>query len=178
MTKKDLIRLLLKKHEVFIAKIDSLAEEDFIKSLHGKWTAGQQLEHILKSVKAVLKAFELPKAVLEEKFGTTKRKNSSYTEVVSDYLVVLQNNPNYILPEKFAPDKIAPQDKGTKLNELQYLTEKLVGHIKSYDDEDLERQILPHPVMGKLTLKEILYFTAYHLEHHDKQILQNLNNGD
>ena len=175
MDKKDLINLLKYSHQAFIAKIKGLSNDDFMKSRNGKWTAGQQLEHIIKSVQAVLKALELPKSVLEEKFGTTDRTNRTYEEVVSDYLIVLKENPNYVLPEKFAPDKIAIQDKEAKLGALQELIQKLVGHVNNYDNKDLENQILPHPVMGKLTLKEILYFTAYHVEHHDKQILRNLN---
>jgi hypothetical protein len=29
---------------------------------------------------------------------------------------------------------------------------------------------LPHPLLGKLTLREMLYFTAYHADHHRHSI--------
>jgi hypothetical protein len=38
----------------------------------------------------------------------------------------------------------------------------------------LDLLILPHPLLGKLTLREMLYFTLYHVEHHEKQVLENL----
>jgi len=34
------------------------------------------------------------------------------------------------------------------------------------DEDDLDRVMLPHPLLGKLTLREMLFFTIYHVEHH------------
>ena len=33
-------------------------------------------------------------------------------------------------------------------------------------EHKLDRCILPHPLLGKLTLREMIYFTIYHMEHH------------
>ncbi|WP_350287698.1 hypothetical protein [uncultured Croceitalea sp.] len=46
--------------------------------------------------------------------------------------------------------------------------------IDECSEIELDTFILPHPVMGDQTLREILYFTAYHVLHHDRQILENL----
>jgi hypothetical protein len=34
--------------------------------------------------------------------------------------------------------------------------------------------VLPHPLLGKLTIREMLYFTVYHGEHHRLHTEQNL----
>ena len=174
MDKGDIINVLLQNHNAFIAKIRSLSDMDFTTSNHGKWNAGQQLSHIVKSVVAVQRAFELPKSVLGDKFGTTNRKNRTYEEVVSDYLNTLNENPDYVLLEKFTPSTIAVTDKTVVLEQLHTLIKMLTNDIDKCSEMELNTFILPHPVMGNQTLREILYFTAYHVLHHDKQVLKNL----
>ncbi len=174
MTKQELAVRIEKSYREFITKINGLSDDDFLRSPNQKWTAGQQLEHIIQSVIPVQKAFELPKTVLEAKFGTTNRTNKDYDELVTHYLLVLKENQNYVLPEKFDPARISLKDKKAKLDFLETLIEKLIHNMLNYNDHHLETQILPHPLMGKLTLREILYFTAYHVKHHDQQILKNL----
>ena len=43
------------------------------------------------------------------------------------------------------------------------------------DEEDLDNYILPHPLIGKTTIREMLYFTIYHVQHHHKAIVDNSN---
>lgn len=174
MNKGDIINILLKNHNAFIAKVGSLSDSDFTAVNHGKWNAGQQLSHIVKSVAAVQRAFELPKSVLEDRFGTTTRKNRTYEEVVANYLRVLKQNPDYVLLDKFTPSTITTTEKAIVLKRLQTLIKALINDMDRYSEIALNTFILPHPVMGNLTLREVLYFTAYHVIHHDRQILKNL----
>jgi len=66
-------------------------------------------------------------------------------------------------------------EKGQKLkfnltNEMKWLFSKL----DKFTENELDRYILPHPLLGKLTLREMLFFTIYHIEHHEKLIKRNL----
>ena len=161
-------------HDNFIAKIESLSDADFMRKPGDKWTAGQQLEHIIKSVKPVDMAYGLPLFVLKMKFGLANRPSKSYPALVEKYIKVLEDNKDYVLPDRFAPDEILSKDKAKKLAKLSNLVAKLCGRLSKYSEEELDTYILPHPVMGKLTLREMLFFTIYHVQHHDKQILENL----
>jgi hypothetical protein len=38
----------------------------------------------------------------------------------------------------------------------------LVDSIKNWQEQDLDRYLLPHPILGKLTVRELLFFTIYH----------------
>ncbi len=38
--------------------------------------------------------------------------------------------------------------------------------IGKWNDRNPDRTLLPHPLLGKLTVREMLYFTIYHVEHH------------
>ncbi len=61
------------------------------------------------------------------------------------------------------------------MKKLQGLVQKLCKRMNKYSEEELDKYILPHPLMGKVTLREMLYFTIYHVQHHEKQIFPNLN---
>jgi len=37
---------------------------------------------------------------------------------------------------------------------------------RNWTDEKLDNYLAPHPLLGKLTLRELIYFTIYHTEHH------------
>jgi len=41
-----------------------------------------------------------------------------------------------------------------------------VKKIKNYNEANLDKYIIPHPLLGKLTLREMLFFTIHHNEHH------------
>ena len=42
--------------------------------------------------------------------------------------------------------------------------------VSKWSEGDLDLYVIPHPLIGGLTFREILYFTIYHVQHHKKQI--------
>ncbi|MEM9000441.1 MAG: DinB family protein [Bacteroidota bacterium] len=174
MKKEVLVRLIIENHDGFITKIEHLTDMDFMRSPGPKWSAGQQLEHILKSIRRTHKAFSLPLSVLKTKFGLSKEPSITYKELVFRYLNILELNKNYQLPEEFFPHMVPIEKKQQKLKELRQLVHALKDIVDQYNEKNLDAYRIPHPVMGKLTLREMLYFTAYHVKHHDKQVLKNL----
>ena len=175
MDKTDIGKLLITNHHKFVETITSVPDAQFELQPNGKWSTGQQLEHIIKSVTPVDTAFGLPRFVLKMKFGLSNRKIKSYDELVKQYLKVLDDNRGYVLPKRFAPDTVEVKSKNKKLDQLKKLVDSLVSRLSKYPEKEFDELILPHPVMGKLTLREILFFTAYHAEHHDKHIIPNIN---
>jgi len=51
------------------------------------------------------------------------------------------------------------------------VADKLCRKTMKHSEAALDKYILPHPLLGKLTLREMLYFTAYHVAHH-KQLVE------
>lgn len=169
------MRLLVENHQTFTTTLNALSDEDFIRRPGTKWTAGQQLDHILKSVVPVAKAFHSPLEVLESKFGLSEKPSRSYPQLVDDYLLVLQKLKDFVLPERFVPHPISAENKSTKLEELNRTISLLNKGLQHFEEETLDTHSIFHPAMGKLSLREILYFTIYHVNHHEKQIQKNLN---
>lgn len=49
--------------------------------------------------------------------------------------------------------------------------------VDSWTEQDLDTVLLPHPLLGKLTVREMLYFTIYHAQHHQMLVDRDLSGG-
>jgi len=169
--KDQIIERLRENHLRLADMVSALSEEDFDAAPPGKWTAGQQLVHIYLSLKPLTTALGLPKIGLKA-FGSPQRPSLDYDAVVAKYHEALANGGK--APGKFVPDAVSYRDKDALTDKLKGNLAKLVSHLDKYSEGDLDKYQLPHPLLGKMTLREMLYFTIYHSEHHHKVVAGNL----
>lgn len=172
MNKEQIQSRLKENHQRFVDVITSLNDSDFVYTANGKWTAGQQLDHIYRAVSAVNNALLLPKFVFLMFIGKANRPSKDYDGLVARYKTRLQEGGR--ARGRFVPGKIAPAEKTKLAARLLRHVDGLCKKIDGYSEEQLDFYILPHPLLGKVTLKEMLYFTIYHAEHHQKATLANL----
>ncbi len=172
MTKPDIIRELHVRHERFTDHVTALDERSFLFSYNGKWTAGQQLEHIHRSVKPLVLALRLPTFALRLAFGTANRPSRDYDALVAKYHAKL--NAGGAASGRFVPPPVAYSDRERLRQETLATVQAVCKALDSFTEEDLERYILPHPLLGKLTIREMMYFTAYHVDHHEALTKRNL----
>ena len=154
--------------------IRNVSNVDFTKSVNQKWTAGQQLEHIIKSVGPVNTAFALPTFVLRMFFGKANRASRTYDELVTKYQGKL--NQGGRAPGRFVPKPVLLNQRGELFQRLDGIVRSLSKKLDSFSEEQLDLLLLPHPLLGKLTLREMIYFSIYHAGHHEKQVINNLKN--
>ena len=166
MEKSEIQARLIRDHAAFADFIGNLPDVLANHSMPGKWTPLQQLSHIMKSVSPVKIAFILPKFVVHAFFGRANRPSRSYDELVAKYKAKLEaggKSTTRFLPDSTC-DRIQLQDAVER--NIKVLTER----IDRFTERELDQLILPHPLLGKLTFREMLYFTIYHVEHHHSQI--------
>ena len=48
--------------------------------------------------------------------------------------------------------------------------------MKNFTDAELDLYQLPHPALGNLTIRELLSFTIFHIEHHTRTIAKIVDN--
>ncbi len=139
----------------------------------GKWTTGQQVLHLVESSRAILKGLSYPKFLLKYKFGICNREGRSYDKVVARYQERLAETKD--LNIAFNANLQVPQlqDKTALIKELQVLEQKLLRKLERWNDRQLDRLLLPHPLMGKMTIRELFMWTGYHIEHHVDQLKKN-----
>ncbi len=166
MKKSEIQARLISNHAAFANFIRGLSDVLVNHSMPGKWTPLQQLSHIEKSVAPVKIAFVVPKFFLRIVFGKANRPSRSYDELVAKYKSKLEAGGKSTT--RFLPDSTC--DRIMLQNVIERHVKVLIERIDRFSEHELDQFILPHPLLGKLTLREMLYFTIHHVEHHHAQI--------
>jgi hypothetical protein len=168
MNRTEITIILQQNHTVFIDFIASLEEEALQKAIPGKWNAAEQMEHVYLCLRPIVLAFRLPKFMLPLLFGKANRESKSHETLVQAYQNKLQQGGK--APEVFVPKSPATLRATQKrIRQVHSLVNSLTHQIDKYSEVDLDQMILPHPLLGKITLREMGYFAAYHVAHHHKQ---------
>lgn len=165
MEKTEIQQRLISNHVVFTDFIKSLTDIVARHSMPGKWTPVQQLDHIVKSVAPVKIAFALPKFVLIF-LGKANRPSRSYEELVARYKAKLAAGGKSTA--RYLPSSRC--ERSDLVDTVHRHVQALCKRLDRFSENELDRFILPHPLLGKVTLREMLYFTIYHVEHHHLQV--------
>ena len=96
-----------------------------------------------------------------------------YDSLVQGYLLKLQNGAK--AQGIYIPKKISFHERGRLSGKLLKTVSKINKLVDRFSEEELDQLILPHPILGKLTIREMLYFTIYHVQHHHNLTVKNLN---
>ncbi len=164
MTKEEINAQLQGKHAEFSKHVASFGQDKVNTAVAGKWSPAGHLRHIYQSVKPLAMAMGLPKLAILAVAGKANRPSVSYDEVVARYKAKVASGA-------VATGKYVPSAEEYKLTELQEkvstIVNSLTNKISGWKEDDLDKYFLPHPLLGKITVREMLYFTLYHVQHHD-----------
>lgn len=172
MNKTEIREQLIFHHAAFTKMLDELSDKDFKYAPIGKWTAGQQLDHICKSTKPLILATALPGFALKLVFGKANRPSKNYEALVEKYHAKLALGGTASSP--FVPAEITTSSKAMLIKQLTKTIRKIENNCRGFSEAQLDICILPHPLLGKLTLREMLYFTIYHVQHHKQLVVKYL----
>ena len=173
MDKEAIVDILEEKHQELLNWLENQHEDKWVHGPENKWTTGQHALHLLKSIKPLNDALSMPRFFLRYKFGKNNREVRSYETVANRYEEKLSK---YLDQAKDFNRKLKvpkPNDRNYILNRLQTENKKLQYKTRRIKDKDLDELILPHPLMGKMPIREIIMWTAHHVEHHTKTLKEN-----
>lgn len=169
MTKQELISIIQSIHDEVNEYLESVDDVTLnTPRPNGKWSIAEEVGHLINALQQSNKGFMLPKFFLKYKFGVNNRNEKSYDEVVAKYLgklasIPIPNNPFQIKEvEKIAKEKLLKSYKKEQ--------QKFEKRLSKFSEKELSTLLLPHPLLGKLTLREFGYFTHYHTKHHIENI--------
>jgi DinB superfamily len=139
----------------------------FFAKIDGHWSPAENVRHLIKSIRPVTKALGIPRLVLWLKFGKSHRNSTPWPEIQARYRGLLAAGAT---AGRFAPSEREEPDheagKARIMGQFVQVNRELRAAIAKWNDRSLDRYQLPHPLLGKLTLREMLIFTAYHQVHH------------
>jgi hypothetical protein len=156
---------LIATYHGFCNEVNQLSEQQYVTApAPGKWSIAQHQEHLLKSTSPVALAFSMPYFLLNWKFGKANRPSRTYEELQIRYKEKL--GAGGVAPSGFLPKERGIADREKLSNKLIQVAEKTSKKLIAKTEADLEKYVLPHPLLGKLTLREIAWFTVFHGELH------------
>ena len=145
-----------------IASVENVPETLFFQQPHPeKWSVGQNIQHLFQSSKPLVGLFGKPESM--EQFGRSPRSSYSYEEVATRYKTALQTPPPFLLAYRHLDTE---GSKADMLANYRSLTAKLLERAALFSEADLDSYQIPHPLLGLLTVREFLHFTAFHTRHH------------
>ena len=95
---------IIESVQTFNQLIQELDAIEFERSVDGKWSAGQDLAHLIKTLKIIGLAFILPKFLLKFLFGKANRPSRSPEELYEKYKGSLAKGGK--APVAFIPKKV------------------------------------------------------------------------
>lgn len=139
----------------------------FFRRFGEAWSPAEHVRHLVKSTRPVMTALRMPKLVLRTMFGAPRRASSTYDALVTRYRERLDAGGE---AGRFAPSPEQRDDldawRREILVQLPEINAQLLAATRRWSERALDQHQLPHPLLGKLTVREMLYFTLYHQRHH------------
>lgn len=142
----------------------SLSPDAFAARVGEAWSPAEHLSHLNTAVRTVALVFSVPSWLLRLRFGRADWPSRSYEALRDDYRAVLaaggKASGRYVPRPETSPDREAMLARWARVNA------RLRRALARWDEKELDRVVLPHPLLGKLTAREVAYFTVYHGGHH------------
>lgn len=140
----------------------------FLAPLSDAWSPAENVRHLTKSMRAVTQGLRMPRLLLLLAFRGARRPSRSFDEMRSAHRARLAQGAD---AGRFAPGpRPAPADAQAERAQIMAYhstaVEALSAGIGRWPERSLDRRQLPHPLLGSLTVREMLFFTLYHNQHH------------
>jgi hypothetical protein len=167
-TQADLLGALRRLQEESEDYLAGLPTARFLAPQGEKWSPAEHVRHLSKSTFPLVRALGLPKPALFLLFGPQRRGSRSFPELREVYRTRLAAGAT---AGRFAPsprpDPADPEAWRTEVMDTWRRAHRsLLAQIARWKEPALDRYRLPHPLLGKLSVREMLFFTLYHNAHH------------
>lgn len=167
-SKPTILSNLSASFEVLYKTATLVPDDKFNVSVQNKWTPAENISHLVTATKMTLLPFTLPKFVPALLYGKSNGTSKTYDELVAAYESKLAGGAK--ATGAYVPKKIN-YDREKLAKQILNEGEKLVNAIDAkWTEEQLDSYRVAHPILGKLTLRELAYFTIYHNIHHTETI--------
>lgn len=169
LNKTEIIKHLNVAHAAFWNTAAQLPNTTI--SRNNKWSVCQNVEHIHITLSRVGNYLMQPKAFIATQFGISERESVSYEELINNYGIALAAGIKATAP--FIPEENPNETVHALINKGEILLKELIANMQDWSEEDLDHHNCPHPALGIITVREMLYFTIYHVQHHEEIIKKN-----
>ena len=163
---QTVLRTIFNLTDKFGIMTDIISEnkDEFEININDRWSAGQDLVHLIKVLKIVNIGFTLPKPILRLIYGINKNNNRSFEQLQMLYKSALDGGVK--APTIYVPKPVAYIDKDNLIQKHASLNKSFIDKLNNHTQYELDSYRLPHPILGKISLGELAIFTSFHTSHH------------
>ena len=170
MTKPEIITAAENTFNRFAKTCNSIDVVDFFERPREKWSVAENVQHLIISTNTSSLAWYLPLFLVKWIGGTPNRNSRTYDELNNKYYTQLSEGGR--ASGRFVPKPVdIKYGKQKLLNNWNKATTKFIKTLhKNRREEDLDNYLVKHPLLGRITLRELGYFSIFHTEHHLQSI--------
>ncbi|MGB4843089.1 MAG: DinB family protein [Ferruginibacter sp.] len=166
MTKTEIITAAENAFKLFSEYCINIPESEFFKRHENKWSVAENIQHLIISTNTTILAYVLPKFIVRWLAGKPNRNSRSFEELKEKYYKKLSEGGR--ASSRFVPKPIEINYGKQKLiDNWNKATTKFINKLSvNRTEQDLDNYLVKHPLLGRITLRELGYFTIFHTEHH------------
>jgi hypothetical protein len=171
-TNAEIRRELQALHERSTVFWDAFPTAEFLAPIGEAWSPAENVRHLIKSMRPLARGLRFPRLVILLRFGPAWRASRGYAEIREVYQARLAKGAD---AGRFAPSRQQPPSdpeawRAELMERWREVANSLGEAIAPWSERSLDRCRLPHPLLGKLTVREMLFFTLYHNLHHVQNV--------
>jgi hypothetical protein len=176
LTKTEINERLEETRHGLAATVNAMSANQFQHAVAG-WSADGYLKHLLLSVKPFVRVLEMGPAAVHQLFGTPEQSTRTYDDFVQVYQSRLAEGVRAESYDNVVPDSYRMPEGITDAQQHLVQTwheshDRLTAALQQWTEDDLNQHQLPHPAIGLITVREMLYFTVHHNKLHWQDIHQ------
>jgi DinB superfamily len=171
MSQPELVQALEARHKQVGEYFSSLPEEIFLADSAPKWNPAQHLIHLTRASSRIAQGFQARDALPNNDSGQVR----SYEVVRETYIAALRQAPSALLEKNGAAVQVeANPSQDQILRAYRQAGTGLTQAVQTWTEADLDSKAMPHPLLGLLSVREMLEFVIYHDLHHLEGVRQTL----
>lgn len=166
MNKSEIITASENIFNQFSETCQAFEEAIFFQKHGNKWSIAENIQHLIISTNTTSLAYRLPLFLVRWIAGKPNRPSRTYEELKEKYYKKLSEGGQ--ASARFVPKPIEINFGKQKL--LSNWNKATIAFILALDknrtEKHLDSYLVKHPLLGRITLRELCYFTIFHTEHH------------
>ncbi len=179
--KEEILSALDKVHAAVGRFYADLPVDVFFARPEKGWSPAENVKHLALAKWAVALGLAFPRFLYRILFGRPRRPSRRFKDVEGKYKGALRAGATagiYTPPRETARQSQAEVRRTRLLKRWERAGQSLRRRVaESWTEKDLEELRLPHPVMGRITAREMLLFAILHDLHHTGIVANRLGMG-
>jgi DinB superfamily len=170
MTQTELVQALEARQNEVADYFSSIPEATLLADMAPKWNPAQHLIHLTKSGSRIAQGLQA-----KDQLPNHGSPSRAYEVIRDTYLATLKQAPAELLAKVGASVQVETGSSQAQILEAYLLAGKqLRESAQTWTDSDLDTKSMPHPVLGSISIREMLEFVVYHDLHHLEGVRQTL----